>query len=456
MSFFTSYLLLSIYFLLPTSYFLLKNYFLLNKSDRIMSQEIEQKKDWVLSVPEQNVKAFPEADKSVIIHIPLESWSFNSFDRASSVSIVIGGNLVGNGNIPPLPPPNHHNLSFQSRSAPPIQRIDSTRTSIRLNSSGQNLESNIPAKKLSQEQSNLLPQLSSYLENALAEENRRIKEDTNSLTKIGSAEEFSSSSVLSRRYQEKEFVDFIPQSDRSHLDKLLLAIALLYSLIMFVALAGKFNLNFVQLLMSPVAKTPVERTISNSDTQFISYMKRSLEAIDRKAQTQETTVASDNLENKAENLIANKPSIVSNNSLPPVNPVAFPTSWQTASPVGNALPAVPSVPDPSSFAPPPPPPVLKTTATPKKILNLPPPSLSETKTPPTPVAKPALAGYTLIGLLDLGEKSAALFESNDTTQQIWVGEEIGETGWTVKAVTPRSVKIARKGKNRSLSVGDKF
>jgi hypothetical protein len=422
-----------------------------------MSQEIEQKKDWVLSVPEQNVnvKAFSEADKSVIIHIPLESWSFNSFDRASSVSIVIGGNLLGNGNIPPLPPPNHHNLSFRSRSAPPIQRTDS-RTSIRLSSSAQNIESNIPAKNLLEEKKNFLPQLSSYLENALAEENKRIKEDTNSLTKIGSAEEFSSSSVLSRRYQEKEFVDFIPQSDRSHLDKLLLAIALLYSLIMFVALASKFNLNFVQLLMSPVAKTPVERTISNSDTQFISYMKRSLEAIDRKAQAKETTVASDNPEIKEQNLIANKPSLVSNNSLLPVNTASLSAPWQTASPVGNALPAVPSVPDPSSFAPPPPPPVLKATATPKKILNLPPPSLSETKTPPTPVAKPTLAGYTLIGLLDLGEKSAALFENNDTTQQIWVGEEIGETGWTVKAVTPRSVKIARQGKSRSLSVGDKF
>jgi hypothetical protein len=425
-----------------------------------MSQEIEQNKDWVLSVPKQNVQAFPEAQKSVIIHIPLESWSFNSFNRASSVSIVIGGNLVGNGNIPPLPPPNHHDLSFRSLSAPPIQRTESSQKSRRLNASTQDLKSNILSKNLSQEKSNLVPQLSPYLENVLAEENQRIRTDNSLLAKIESNEAFNTSSALSKRYQEKEFVDFIPQSDRSYLDKLLLAIALLYSIVMFFGLASKFNLNFLQLLMSPVAKTTTEKTISNSDTQFISYMRRSLEAIDRKARAEETNVASDNPETKENNLAANKSAIASTNNLPPVSTAAFPAPWQTASPVGNALPAVPSVPDPNSFAPPPPPPILKTNATSKKIPNLPPPPLSETKTlsepPSSTTVKTVLAGYTLIGLLDLGEKSAALFETNDTTQQIWVGEEIGETGWTLKSVTPRSVKIARKGRSRSLSVGDKF
>jgi hypothetical protein len=417
-----------------------------------MSQEIEQNKDWVLNVPEQKVQALPEVEKSVIIHIPLESWSFNSFDRSQrSVSIVIGGNLVGNGNIPPLPPPNHQNLSFRSLSAPPIQRIESNQNSIRLSTS----------KNRSEKQSDLVAQLSSSLENALVEENERIKADINSLTKIGGDEKFSTSSALSKRYQEKEFVDFIPQDDRSYLDKLLLAIALLYSLVMFVALASKFNLNFVQLLISPVAKTAAEQPISNSDAQFVSYMKRSLEAIDRKAQAEETTIANDNLEAKENNLAVNKPTIASANSLPPVPTATLPAPWQTASlPVGNALSAVSSIPETTSFTPPPPPPSFKTTALPKKIANLPSPHLSETKTPsqasPSSTVKYVPAGYTLIGLLDLGEKSAALFKTNDTTQQIWVGETIGETGWILKSVTPRAVKISRKRQSRSLSVGDKF
>jgi Tfp pilus assembly protein PilP len=59
-------------------------------------------------------------------------------------------------------------------------------------------------------------------------------------------------------------------------------------------------------------------------------------------------------------------------------------------------------------------------------------------------------------LLELGDRSAALFEVNGTTQRINVGEAIGASGWTLVSVANQEAVVRRNGEVRSVYVGQKF
>ncbi|MEN9271885.1 MAG: hypothetical protein Q6K18_01765 [Gloeomargarita sp. DG_1_5_bins_55] len=73
---------------------------------------------------------------------------------------------------------------------------------------------------------------------------------------------------------------------------------------------------------------------------------------------------------------------------------------------------------------------------------------------PTPAQKPAArATVTLIGLLQMGANSVALFQMGDVTQQVSMGEQVGQSGWFVQEVREREVVLTRGGQNRTLIVG---
>ena len=63
---------------------------------------------------------------------------------------------------------------------------------------------------------------------------------------------------------------------------------------------------------------------------------------------------------------------------------------------------------------------------------------------------------TLVGILELGERSAALFEIEDVARRIYVGENIGGSGWTLVKVANQEAVIRRNGKVRSVFVGQQF
>jgi hypothetical protein len=64
--------------------------------------------------------------------------------------------------------------------------------------------------------------------------------------------------------------------------------------------------------------------------------------------------------------------------------------------------------------------------------------------------------HTLEGLLELGEKSAALFKINGVTRRIEIGEGIGTSGWMLVEVANGEAVIRRNGEVRSIYAGQNF
>ncbi|WP_118166411.1 hypothetical protein [Nostoc sphaeroides] len=63
---------------------------------------------------------------------------------------------------------------------------------------------------------------------------------------------------------------------------------------------------------------------------------------------------------------------------------------------------------------------------------------------------------TLEGLLELGNKSAALFKIDGVTRRVNMGESIGESGWTLVDVSNGEAVIRRNGEVRSIYAGQKL
>ncbi|MEO1402108.1 MAG: hypothetical protein AAFV72_12795 [Cyanobacteria bacterium J06635_1] len=64
--------------------------------------------------------------------------------------------------------------------------------------------------------------------------------------------------------------------------------------------------------------------------------------------------------------------------------------------------------------------------------------------------------HVLVGVLELGERSAALFEINGTSQRVYVGENIGASGWTIVSIANEEIVVRRNGEVRSVYIGQQF
>ncbi|MEG3859349.1 hypothetical protein [Microcoleus sp. herbarium12] len=77
--------------------------------------------------------------------------------------------------------------------------------------------------------------------------------------------------------------------------------------------------------------------------------------------------------------------------------------------------------------------------------------------PPAPAAGTAsISAHTLVGILELGNRSAALFEVDGVARRIYVGESIGASGWTLAEIKNQEAVIRKGGDVRSVFVGQKF
>ena len=74
---------------------------------------------------------------------------------------------------------------------------------------------------------------------------------------------------------------------------------------------------------------------------------------------------------------------------------------------------------------------------------------------PTVSSAPTSA-HTLVGILELGDRSAALFEVDGVARRIYVGESIGASGWTLAEIKNQEAVILKGGDVRSVFVGQKF
>ncbi|NER27644.1 MAG: hypothetical protein F6J89_08410 [Symploca sp. SIO1C4] len=242
------------------------------------------------------------------------------------------------------------------------------------------------------------------------------------------------------------------------------------------------KLTLPKFLNLPASLSTQNQQLSAADAQFISYMLRSLEVIERKGETQEQAKV-----------------IVPPVSIPKQLPVP---TVENSSPAPKPVPTVfervyipyPVEPPQKPQAPAALPPAASPTVTapspiPSPTVTVPSPAASPTLTAPSPIPSPSVeaspqdlasvprvveaspaatiaataAQHTLVGLVEISEidnsesdKSAALFDIDGITKRIFVGEYIGTSGWTLVSVANGEAVIRRNGEVRSIYAGQKF
>lgn len=140
-------------------------------------------------------------------------------------------------------------------------------------------------------------------------------------------------------------------------------------------------------------------------------------------------------------------------SAKPAAPASAPAAAQPIQ-IKPQVPALPQSAKPSASAAAPPakpsaPPIPQTVAA-----AAPPSATSETSQ--SPQSSASAVQHTLMGVMELGDRSAALFEVNGVTKRFNVGEAIDASGWTLVSVTNSEAMIRRNGEVRSIYPGQKF
>ncbi|MDB9412136.1 hypothetical protein [Microcystis aeruginosa] len=216
------------------------------------------------------------------------------------------------------------------------------------------------------------------------------------------------------------------ENPRMPLDKVIFVIACVY-------------LGWVVAWLISQKNAPISQnsTISQEDKKFIAYLQSSLAIIDRKGQTSSPD-----------------PNPAAKNNPSPVVPV--PPAPPANLPVNNTpqiieriyVPVYPQTPE--------------TTA---KLVPVT-PSNTDISAPPLPAAhqgnRPVAAVIptnnqvknTLVGVMDLGDRSTALFDNKGITTRISPGEFVN--GWTLVEVGNQQVILSRNGQTKVLEVGQSF
>ncbi|MEO0769655.1 MAG: hypothetical protein AAFY72_09505 [Cyanobacteria bacterium J06649_4] len=137
-------------------------------------------------------------------------------------------------------------------------------------------------------------------------------------------------------------------------------------------------------------------------------------------------------------------AVPSRNTAKPTVPVPAPVAAAAAIPPGAPATATPSVPIVQNGS------------------NTALPTPSVTAVAPTNSAVTQLSDVTpeselvLVGVLNLGSRSAALFDIDGSSQRAYVGDRIGLSDWTLVSVNGQDVVIRRNGEVRSVYIGQRF
>lgn len=163
--------------------------------------------------------------------------------------------------------------------------------------------------------------------------------------------------------------------------------------------------------------------MSQADAEFLQYLQRSLEVIGKKAE-----------QVKASGQVASQ---VTPGDMPLLPPLGL-------SPAGAGGPVnvIERI-----YIP------YQTAGTPSTLPQAPsaPPAAAPTATVVTPGVV-----HVLVGVLELGDRSAALFEINGVSQRVYIGEAIGSAGWSLVSISRDDVRIRRNGEVRSIYIGQQF
>ncbi|MEG4090701.1 hypothetical protein [Microcoleus sp. Pol12B4] len=295
------------------------------------------------------------------------------------------------------------------------------------------------------------------------------------------------------------------QQSKQSFDRMLLGAAF-GSLLLVMGLWLASRSGLVRLPAAPAPETPAASGKTAPDTPFVEYVQRSLEAIEQKKAPQ------------ANPQLAGVPGTPTPGTLPSIPISGAPPATaglstavnrianaleQAASQPGAPAPQVVVIPPPAQVTVAPAAPVAAAPAAPQTVAVSPSPAAPasgraiaaagnrdplaaspspsespqpkilarETEPAPAPPAQqsapapeqsaPAISSaptsaHTLVGILELGDRSAALFEVDGVARRIYVGESIGASGWTLAEIKNQEAVIRKGGDVRSVFVGQKF
>jgi hypothetical protein len=181
---------------------------------------------------------------------------------------------------------------------------------------------------------------------------------------------------------------------------------------------------------------------------FANYVQRALDNIDRQPTSLPMPVAG---QPQAGIPLAPEQNPAVNGQSPQVIERIYIPVYPPDAVVGTQPPAI--APSPQPISPAQPQPTQPQSVMPNLIM--PPPPLATVPTLPAP---PAVAKdvYTLSGVLDSGDRSAALFNVNGVTQRYRVGEMIGGSNWKLISLRANQVLIGQGGQTKTLYAGESF
>ncbi len=234
-----------------------------------------------------------------------------------------------------------------------------------------------------------------------------------------------------------------------HLDKIIFFSSCSLFMGSLFLLEKEHNFSFAGLreLETVMANSNQETaTPANTNSDFINYMERALLEIDRE-------------EELAEKIKAQPPRP---EELEPVNIAPSPrkaATPKTASPKQvSTLPALPPPPPPLQKATPPAP-----TPQPSSSNNNPQPSDSQEESvssvnpqPNPPAVTPQQSGHKLVGLLELGEHSAALLKVQGATQRIMLEETIPGSNWKLVSVANQKATFTNNQQQKVMFIGEEM
>jgi hypothetical protein len=236
-----------------------------------------------------------------------------------------------------------------------------------------------------------------------------------------------------------------------HFDKWLLAGGIFYLCGVSLWLGQQNRLTFSSLWGQASPSITLKSSPSAADRQFISYLQQSLKVIEQSPlpHSQSSPVVSPSVSNPA-----TLPTLTIQSARPAPLPPIVPVPRVVEKYYYPVYPSV-TTPEPrvtvlqqrvsSAISPP---------YSPLSPLPTMPPSLAI-----APNISPLVTGkatYSLVGVLESGDRSSALFNWNGLTQRVQIGEPLGASGWVLKSVNSQKAILSRQGKTRYLEVGQRF
>lgn len=207
---------------------------------------------------------------------------------------------------------------------------------------------------------------------------------------------------------------------------------------------------------------PINADVDPETGAFLAYLDQSLERIERQVPEAESPAPTvPTIPEFAKSSTA-LPTATPFAGTPPrllAPPVNVPVASLPTLPTVPVPPAPPRAPQPAPAAPTiPPSPVAVAPTAPSVTTPEPAPAAPSPVSPaaPEPIENISPSPHILVGLLQLGDRSAAIFEFDDGARRIRVGEAIGSSGWSLVSISQDEAVIRRNGDVRSIYIGQRI